>query len=148
MRNTRSRKQNKIDWISCNNCGQCQWVYPYCSGINKKEITKINKWIKAVIKHHNHFSSACAVYSQQKHLVQTSYTVQDNPPNQCPVNLKQKTISHTPQSHKYQWHQQTKAQFGHHHKEVKLVTQKTHLSPEKSRYQTQTACQQTSKPPH
>ena len=44
IRNTRSRKQNKIDWISCNKCGQ--WVHPLCSGINKKEITKINKCIK------------------------------------------------------------------------------------------------------
>ena len=45
IRNTRSRKQNKIDWISCNKCGQ--WVHPQCSGINKKEITKINNCIKA-----------------------------------------------------------------------------------------------------
>ena len=45
IRNTRSRKQNKIDWISCNKCGQ--WVHPQYSGINKKEITKINKCIKA-----------------------------------------------------------------------------------------------------
>ena len=45
IRNTRSRKQNKIDWISCSKCGQ--WVHPQCSGINKKEITKVNKCIKA-----------------------------------------------------------------------------------------------------
>ena len=45
IRNTRSRKQNKIDWISCNKCGQR--VHPQCSRINKKEITKINKCMKA-----------------------------------------------------------------------------------------------------
>ena len=45
IRHTRSRKQNKIDWMNCNKCGQ--WVHPQRSGINKKEITKINKCIKA-----------------------------------------------------------------------------------------------------
>ena len=45
VRNTRSQKQNKIDWISCNKCRQR--VHPQCSEINKKEISKINKCIKA-----------------------------------------------------------------------------------------------------
>ena len=44
IRNTISQKQNKLGWISCNKCGQC--VHPQFSGINKKEITKINKCIK------------------------------------------------------------------------------------------------------
>ena len=42
---TRSQKQNKIDWISCNKCGQ--WVHSQCLGINIKEITEINKCIIA-----------------------------------------------------------------------------------------------------
>ena len=41
----------------------------------------------------------------------------------------------------YQWHQQTETQISYHHNEVALVAQKTHLHPEKSRYQTPTACQ-------
>ena len=40
-----------------------------------------------------------------------------------------------------------KQQIGHHHKQVRLVTQKTDLRSEKSRYQTQTVRQRTSKTP-
>ena len=47
IRNTRSWKQNKIDWISCNKSGQ--WGHPQPSRINKKKITKINKCIKAKV---------------------------------------------------------------------------------------------------
>ena len=45
IRNARSRKQNKLDWINCTKCGQ--WIHPQCSGINKKEISKLNACIKA-----------------------------------------------------------------------------------------------------
>ena len=70
IRNTRSRKQNKIDWISCNKCGQ--WVHPQCSGINKKEITKINKCIKANKAEPSSVLNAAS--SLLKHLVQTLYS--------------------------------------------------------------------------
>ena len=44
----------------------------------------------------NHFSSvSSAVSFQQKHLVLIFYSSENNLLNQCPLNLKQKTISYT-----------------------------------------------------
>ena len=56
-------------------------------------------------------------------------------------------LTYTHHQTNYQWHHQTKIQINHHSKEVTLVTQKTHMSPENSRYQTLTVCQQTLKTP-
>ena len=51
----------KIDWISCNSCNN--WVHPKCSGINKKEFTKIDKIIKSSKTGSNFFK--CLKYSFQ-----------------------------------------------------------------------------------
>ena len=151
IRNTRSRKQNKIDWISCNKCEQ--WVNPQRSGINKKEITKINQCIKANKAGPFFKCLKCSILPAKTFGINIIQLIRQSP-NQCPVNLKQKTISHTPQQQlinqnkfthhqtNHQWHQQTKTQIGHHHREVTVVTQKTHLHPEKI-----SVCQRTSKTP-
>ena len=60
------------------------------------------------------------------------------------VTTDQSKQIHSSQTN-YQWHKQTKIQIGHHHKQVRLVTQKTDLRSEKGRYQTQTVRQRTSK---
>ena len=41
---TRNKKENHINWISCNACKN--WVHPKCSGLTKSENTKIEKLIK------------------------------------------------------------------------------------------------------
>ena len=41
---TRNKKENHINWISCNACKN--WMHPKCSGLTKNENTKIEKLIK------------------------------------------------------------------------------------------------------
>ena len=77
----------------------------------KKEITKINKCIKANKTEPFFKCLNCSTFS-----VKTF----DNLLNYCPVNLKQKTISHTPQQLinqiKFIHHKHTKTKIIHYHK--------------------------------
>ena len=132
IRNTRSRKQNKIDWISCNKCGQ--WVHPQCSAINKKDITKINKCIKANKADPNkatHQISVLSISNRKSYLTPFSnWSIKTN-------SLFIKLISGISRP----------IQIGHHHsREVTLVTQKTTCVQKKADIR-QTVCQRTSKTP-
>ena len=44
VKGTRNKKETHSNWISCNSCKSC--VHPKCSGLIKKENTKIEKLIK------------------------------------------------------------------------------------------------------
>ena len=149
MRNVRSRKQHKIDWISCNKRGQ--WVHPQFPEISKKEITKINNCIKNNEAEPFFKRLKCSIVSAKAFGIDILQFIK-HPTKSVSCQSQTKTISHTAQQMinqikfihhqtKYQCHQKSKTQISHYHRELTSVTQKTHLSPEQSSYQTQTVCQ-------
>ena len=150
IRNTRSRKQNKIDWISCNKCGQ--WVHPQCSGINKKEINKTNKCFKAnkvepffkclncgilsakifgidIIQFIKQPTKSVSCQSQtENHISHPSITTDQS--KQIHSSSNQISVTSTDQNTNWPSPQGTNISY-----------RENHLSPEKSSYQTQTVCQ-------